>query len=332
MKTLMISTDRSVFSLGSAIRSRLIERTRKKGESLMVIVFAKKSLGFLPMELSPEVGVYPTASLSRWFYVWDAVRLGRQFLRPDLITAQDPFECGLAAWRLARFFRGRLELQIHTDFLSPHFRTHSPLNHLRVFISSFLLPRADHIRVVSNRIKKSLLAKNWHLKADIEVRPIAVDIQKIQTAPVVVDLKKKYPQFKKIILMASRLAPEKNFDLAQEAMAKLVKKWPEVGLVIVGAGPELENLKFQVTRLRLQANVIFEPWIEKQTLWSYAKTADLFLLTSWYEGYGVALVEAQAAGCPIVSTDVGVAREIGATIAPFDAPALASLIVDKLKP
>ncbi len=43
---------------------------------------------------------------------------------------------------------------------------------------------------------------------------------------------------------------------------------------------------------------------------SYYKTADLFLLTSNYEGYGRTIIEAMAAGCPVVMTDVGIAGEI----------------------
>lgn len=46
----------------------------------------------------------------------------------------------------------------------------------------------------------------------------------------------------------------------------------------------------------------------------YYKGCDIFLVTSWYEGYGMVFKEAQAAGCRIVSTDVGIAREVGAEI------------------
>ena len=45
---------------------------------------------------------------------------------------------------------------------------------------------------------------------------------------------------------------------------------------------------------------------------SYYKTADVFFQTSLYEGYGLSAVEANVAGCPVVSTDVGVASELGA--------------------
>ncbi len=60
--------------------------------------------------------------------------------------------------------------------------------------------------------------------------------------------------------------------------------------------------------MKIKANVIFEPWTDD--LVSYYKTADLFLLTSNHEGYGMSVVEAMAAGCPLIMTDVGCAREL----------------------
>ena len=54
--------------------------------------------------------------------------------------------------------------------------------------------------------------------------------------------------------------------------------------------------------------MVFEGW--QENLISYYKTANLFLLSSNYEGYGMTLLEAAAAGCPIISTDVGIAGEL----------------------
>ena len=58
----------------------------------------------------------------------------------------------------------------------------------------------------------------------------------------------------------------------------------------------------------MQDNVIFEPWTDD--LFSYYKTAGLFLLVSNYEGYGRTVVEAMAAGCPVITTDVGIAGDV----------------------
>jgi glycosyltransferase involved in cell wall biosynthesis len=287
MRVLMISRDKNIFNPNSDVRQRMIEYG-KLVEKLHIMV------------------------LKRPFKLW---KIGKNIKGFDLITAQDPFEAGLVGWVFAKMFGASLQLQIHTDFLSPYFARESLLNRVRVLIAKFLIPRATCIRVVSERIRQSLI-KNLKLKIKnlkIDVLPIFVDTELIKNTPVKTNLHEKYPQFDFIILMASRLSKEKNIGLAIEALynAKTAKSYAnnaKVGLVIVGSGPEKENYSLLVTRYGLRDNVIIEPWTDD--LVSYYKTCDVFLLTSNYEGYGRTLVEAAAAGCKIISSDVGIAKEI----------------------
>jgi glycosyltransferase involved in cell wall biosynthesis len=201
-----------------------------------------------------------------------------------------------------------LQLQIHTDFLSPYFKKESLMNKLRARLAKFLVRRADGVRVVSERIKKSLEINISDLALNINVLPIFVDIGKMDNAPAKEDLRAKYPQFDFIILMASRLTREKNIGMAINAFVKIAESRPGIGLVIVGEGPEEKSLKFKVRSLKLEKNIFLEPWTND--LISYYKTADVFLLTSDYEGYGLTIVEAMACGLPIITTDVGCAGEI----------------------
>jgi len=341
MKILSIGTDRKLFESGSEVARRQIVLAEKLGR-LEIIVFANRDLSLTAFDLSPKLRVIPTNSRNRWFYIFDAIRLGKNLPHPDLVTAQDPFECGFIGWRLARFFRAELELQIHADIGSPYFRRESLLNQIRFWLARFLLPRADKIRVVSKRIADFLRSTNWGIKTILEIRPIAIDTEKIRTAPIIVDLHKKYPQFDKIILMASRLSREKNIGLAIEVMNEVAKQNPQIGLIIVGSGSEGEKLRRKVgvpieasglkaKSYQLLGNIIFENWVDQEILYSYYKTADLFLNTSWYEGYGMTLVEAHAAGCKIISTDVGVAREVGAKIISRDYSNVAREILGTLK-
>ncbi|TSC66859.1 MAG: glycosyltransferase [Parcubacteria group bacterium Gr01-1014_72] len=108
--------------------------------------------------------------------------------------------------------------------------------------------------------------------------------------------------------MVARLAPEKNIPLALKVIQKVAAKYPRTGLVIIGDGPLLSSLRLTAKSLQLEAYVVFAG--AQSDVSSLYKTADAFLVTSLYEGYGLALVEASAAGLPIVTTDVGVAREV----------------------
>jgi len=318
----MIGSDRKLFDEGSAVSQRIKEYGNLVVE-LHIIVFAtRKHLRLLKIEnsklkISNNVWVYPTNSLSRWFYPLDAIRIGKK-IKATIITTQDPFECGWAGLKLKSILKVPLEVQIHTDIFSPYFSGFQ--NKVRKFLARTVLAKADKIRVVSNRIKDSLIERYPALATKIEVRPIQVDIDRIKNTAVKTNLHDKYKQFSKIILMASRLTKEKYIDLAIEAMPIILTKMPKVGLIIVGSGPEEEILKSKADKLR--DNIVFEPWSDD--LPSYYKTADLFLNTSLYEGYGMTLVEAKTVGCPVVSTDVGVAKEIGAKIISHFDPKLAA--------
>ncbi len=307
MNLLVINLDKGIFSPGSASLERLKEYSQLAGKFFVVVWTAKKEA---PIVWCDKLFVYPTNSCCRLFYYFDSFRLAHQILREnkiDLIFTQDPFETGLAGWFIAKRNKLKLQIQIHTDFLSPYFGQESLANKARVRLAKFLLPKADGLRVVSERIRESLVAGGYLLKP-IFVLPIFVDIKKINSAAIKINLKEKYPQFDLLILTAGRLSPEKNIGLAIEAMAEVVKKYPKSGLVIVGDGPEKKNLDFKIRRLNLQNIVVFEPWTDD--LVSYLKSADMFLLTSNYEGWGMAAIEALAAGCPVIMTDVGCAGEV----------------------
>lgn len=239
----------------------------------------------------------------------------------DVITAQSP-EHYLLAWIFSKVSGAPWQMQIHTDIFSPYFWRESFKNKIRVALVKFLLKHANCIRVVSERIKNSIFGTSdvpKDIRCPVIVLPIFVDTEKIRQAPIKTDLHKKY-HGRFIILMASRITREKNIELALEALASLISaeggqaRLPAYGgnermvLLVVGDGPELPKLKFQVSSFKLQDYVVFEPHADD--LISYYKTCDLFLLASNYEGYGRTLVEAAVAGAKIVSSDVGIAQEV----------------------
>lgn len=325
MKLLSIGTDCGLFEPHSAVRNRQIEYA-KKWDEVHILVFGGREL--LDQQIASHCYIYSTKSWNRWWYLLDAIRRGQQLLRQHTIThisCQDPFFSGLVGWWLKRPAL-HLEMQLHTDVTSPRF-AYSWGNYIRQWLARLILPKADHVRVVSAKIERGLVAQ-WGIPASkIEVRPIVVDVSAIKQAVITADLRQRYPQFAKVVLMASRLTPEKNIYLALQAWSIVALQRPDAGLVIVGSGPLAGELKQQAKQLGISSQVVFEPWAEPATLYSYYKTADVFLLTSYFEGYGLTLVEAQAAGCPIVATDVGVAREVGASIAEPNAADVAAKVL-----
>ncbi|MFZ2484924.1 MAG: glycosyltransferase [Minisyncoccia bacterium] len=292
IKVLSIGSDRKLFEEGSAVSER-IKEYGNLAEELHIVVFALKSLGLKEKQLAPNVWIYPTNSSSRWSYVRDASELGKRlvvekkFVRGlSVITTQDPFESGLAGLRVKNKWRLPLEVQLHTDPNSPYFTGF--LNRIRKIIAKRVLANADSVR-------------------DVKTLPIYVDKEKIENGQITFDLHTRYP-WRFILLTVSRLAPEKNIGLALRALALVRARFPDTGLVIVGSGPEEGKLKALARELKLEGGVEFAGW--QDNLASFYKTANAFMQTSFFEGYGLALVEAGLSGLPVITTPVGIATEL----------------------
>ena len=103
------------------------------------------------------------------------------------------------------------------------------------------------------------------------------------------------------IVMAGRLAEQKNYPMALKAMQKVLEKYPDAQLEIFGKGNQEEKLNVLIRELGLENNVQLMGWTEN-TLGEYA-CSDLYVMTSNFEGMPNALMEAMAAGLPCVSTD-----------------------------
>lgn len=309
LKVLMVGSDRKLFEEGSAVSER-IKEYGKLVDELHIIVFAKKSLGLKDRQISSNVWVYPTDSISRWFYVSDGARLGKKivseknFVRGgSVITAQDPFECGLAALRVKKKWRLPLEVQLHTNPFSKYFS--GVLNFLRKIIAKRVLRNADGVRVVSEQLKQQV--SSYNLKAQISVLPIFVDKEKTLSEEPAQDLRSRFG-WNFILVSVARLSPEKDHSTALYALAEVRKKLPGAGMIFVGSGSEEGKLKSLAKRLRVLDHVHFAGW-QKDPV-SYMKGSSALIQTSRFEGYGMAVVEAGLSGLPVITTPVGIAQEM----------------------
>ncbi|MDO8520737.1 MAG: glycosyltransferase [bacterium] len=339
MNILMLSTDRSAFDDDSSMRRRLAEQGSLVS-ALHVIVLTKKEEPFKLLHFGRRVTVHPTLSTSRLTYVVDAYRLGVEILKAHnkgqkwLITTQDPFELGAVGYMLARKFRIPLHVQVHTDPWSDTWRNGHSWNRLRYLLSLFLLQRADGIRVVSERVKRRVLSLGIP-KERVTKIPIYVDTAHFFQAKPAFDLRATYPLFKKIVLSIGRLEPEKNFRGLIRAFSTVHQAHADALLIIIGSGKERERLLSLARSLSLEECVKILPWARDVA--TYYKTCDMYVQPSFYEGWGLAVIEAMASGTPVVMTDVGCAGEVvlsertGLVVPVADEKALARAILRLLE-
>jgi glycosyltransferase involved in cell wall biosynthesis len=219
-----------------------------------------------------------------------------------LITAQDPFDCGLAAIILGKLCKLPIEIQLHTDPFSTYFS--GILNFVRKELVKFTLPRSQGLLAVSEKLADEVSSRFNYNRSNIMVLPVYIDAEKLlskQSGAI------KVQGQSKTIIVVARLSPEKNVALAIKILAE-VRKSTDARLVVVGSGPEADKLKNLAEQLQVSDFVSFEGWRNDVT--PYYKGADVFLQTSYFEGYGMALVEAGLNHLPVISTPVGLAGEL----------------------
>ena len=304
----MISSDRNILVPNSAVSERMKEYGALVDE-LQIVLLSDHAHGLKEAQLGKNVWVYPTNSAASFLRPWDASRLGKKivydkkFVRGESLITADSIECGWAGTRVKSKWRLPLEVQLHSDPFSPYFSGFQ--NRVRKFFARRVLAGADSIRVVSESVAQKLKIENSKLK--IYTLPIYVDQEKISGGQIVFDLHARYG-WRFIMLAVTRLSPEKNLELTIEILAQVRDRFPDTGLVIVGSGPEERGLKSLVKKLNLAGSVEFVGW--QNDLTSFYKTANVFIQTLVFEGYGLALVEAGLNGLPVITTPVGIAQEL----------------------
>ncbi|EGQ2836155.1 glycosyltransferase [Staphylococcus pseudintermedius] len=104
------------------------------------------------------------------------------------------------------------------------------------------------------------------------------------------------------IVSVGRLSPEKGFDLLIKAVAELAPKYPQLKLYILGDGPLKGTLKSLVEQLGIQNHVYFLG--QRRNPFFIVKRADVFALTSHYEGQSMVILEALTVGTNVLASDI----------------------------
>lgn len=235
-----------------------------------------------------------------WEYpTWKAARLCLQLKKPYIIRP-----CGmLDRWSLRQSsFKKSLYLKIMLNGIFArasgfHFTSLGEKNHSPQFgevDKSFVVPLGV-LELLPKNIEKNILFAEY---------------------PHVIE--------KRLILFLSRIHYKKRPEIAIKAFAKMQEGISDVLLVMAGPCDEkyLQKLKSLCLELHIQDKVIFTGMLDHSEVIQMLSIADIFILPSYQENFGIAVVEAMAAGCPVIVSDkIDLASEIDKYGAGISCPA-----------
>lgn len=176
------------------------------------------------------------------------------------------------------------------------------MSHLAVKNSDFCTANSSYTKKELEKISKG---------NSIKIIPMGVDLKLFSHNSKSPNLRRKFGVKKELILSVGRLVEKKGIAYLIIAMKRVIKKFPQARLVIVGDGPERNNLELLAKELNLNENVVFTGKIENKHLPEYYASADLFAGPSIVtesgdtEGLGVVFLEALASGTCAIGSSVG---------------------------
>ncbi|MBI3802811.1 MAG: glycosyltransferase [Nitrospirae bacterium] len=205
-------------------------------------------------------------------------------------------------------------------------------------VVNWLLARGtDRLITVSDAVKRDLIRYDHLPEEKIKVIHNGCDIDRFMRPALQEDLRVKWkiPAAAPVIGTVGRLAKEKGQALLIEAVSLLQSEFPDLHLIIVGEGPEREALEKEGARRGL-GNRLILTGLQREVP-DYLALMNLFVFPSLNEGFSNALLEAMAAGKPVIASDIVENVEIlpsekfGLRVPPNDAGALAEKIRFLLK-
>jgi glycogen(starch) synthase len=147
----------------------------------------------------------------------------------------------------------------------------------------------------------------------VEVIPNGIDTEDIQPQDDA-ELRRLRAEFaepdERLVLLVGRLVYEKGFQFALEALPKIIDQLPNTRFVVAGSGTHEEELRRQAEELGLMEHGTFVGWIGDDVLHSLYAIADVCVVPSLYEPFGLVALEAMASSCPCIVADTGGLREV----------------------
>lgn len=166
-------------------------------------------------------------------------------------------------------------------------------------VVKYMLTRSDRIVVSTRGVRDDLVKAHGARATKVEVINNGIDIDRVRRLACM-PVTELEPFSGKTILTACRMNPQKDLYVLVDAFAKVLAKC-EARLVLVGGGELLPALVQYAKDVGVAEHVVFCGYQDNP--YKYMREADVFVLSSKFEGFGNVIVEAMALGVPVVASD-----------------------------
>lgn len=247
---------------------------------------------------------------------------------PDLIHAHHVYPDGYGIMNLSNKWNLPLIIDIHGADSLKNWLDHNRLNRKIMETLNF----SDKIICVSESLEDMILQLNID-EEKIQYVPLGVNIEKFKPRNKEKLKKELEISEKKIILFVGQLIKRKGINYLLKALTNVIESNENIEVIIIGNGPEKDNLLNLSRELNLENFVRFTGEIKGDKLAKWYSAADLFVLPSLAEGRPIVIYEAMASECAIVASNVdGIPEQVkdeynGFLVEPKDTKTLA----DKLE-
>jgi glycogen(starch) synthase len=181
-------------------------------------------------------------------------------------------------------------------------------------IETWMAGRADHVITCSHYMRGHVADVYEIDEQRITVIPNGIDRADLQPVGDLDELRSRFAKpDERLVLLVGRLVYEKGFQLALDALPQVIGRSAPthpVRFLVAGSGTHEAELKKQARRLGLTPHGTFMGWIGDDMLHSLYRIADLCVVPSIYEPFGLVALEAMASGCPCIVADTGGLREV----------------------
>ncbi|HTW43200.1 MAG TPA: glycosyltransferase family 4 protein [Solirubrobacteraceae bacterium] len=185
-----------------------------------------------------------------------------------------------------------------------------PQSHIHA-VERWMARRADAV-IVCSYYMRGHVADIFDIdERRVAVIPNGVDPSELQPTGDLGALRAEFAApHEKLVLLVGRLVYEKGFQLALDALPEVIERVGNVRFLVAGSGTHEAELKAQAQRLGLCEHGTFLGWIGDDVLHRLYGIADLCVVPSIYEPFGLVALEAMASGCPCIVADTGGLREV----------------------